>query len=167
MFLFNRLKIGVIKDQSLIHCLKKWFNITSNNYRMHSPMLYTKFKMLDNIEASILASYKIDLNFLKLPVQIGQTLRLASLTYNAHDYNIGGNKRCNFAVKYLYNNNTFEFGLIRYFVKINNQILVAISNFKIVNNIITRISCRTSMALIGIKNSGVIKLIFRRSQRNK
>ena len=94
-------------------------------------------------------------------------MRLASLSYNAHDYSVGGNKRCNFAVKYLNNNNTFEFGLIRYFVKINNQILVAISNFKIVNNIITRISCRTSMALIGIKNSGVIKLIFRRSQRNK
>ena len=49
----------------------------------------------------------------------------------------------------------FEFGMIKYFFKIDNIVLVAVSQFKIVGNIMDKIRGRTSIALIGIKNSGV------------
>ncbi len=53
----------------------------------------------------------------------------------------------------------FEFGMIKYFLKIDNIVLVAVIQFKIVGNIIDNISGRTSIAL-GIKNSGVFKQFY-------
>jgi hypothetical protein len=50
----------------------------------------------------------------------------------------------------------FDFGLIKYFIrlKIDNIVLVAVSQLKMVGNIIDKIGGRTSNAHIGIKNSG-------------
>ncbi len=54
----------------------------------------------------------------------------------------------------------FEFGMIKYFLKIDNIVLVAVSQFKIVGNIIDKIGGRASNALIGIKNSGVFEQFY-------
>ena len=54
----------------------------------------------------------------------------------------------------------FEFGMIKYFSKINNLVLVAVSRFKIVGNIIDKIGGRTSNTIIGIKNSGVFEQFY-------
>jgi hypothetical protein len=84
-------------------------------------------------------------------VQVSKRLR---------EYNRVGEKRCNYAVKYLGKNDMFEFGMIKYFLKIDNKVLVAVSQFKIVGNIIDKIGGRTSNALIGIKNSGVFEQFY-------
>ena len=57
---------------------------------------------------------ELDLNFLKSPVQVSQTLSMSSISYQSDDYRKGRNKRCNYAVKYLNTNITFEFEIIRY-----------------------------------------------------
>ena len=54
----------------------------------------------------------------------------------------------------------FHFGKIKYFVKINNLVLVAVCNFNIVGKSITKIDGRTSIALIRLKNSGVFNQFF-------
>ncbi len=69
-------------------------------------------------------------------------------------------KRCNYAVKFRGNNNLFEFGFIKYFLKIDNRVLVAVTKLKIIGNIIDKIGGRTSNALIGLKNSGVFNQFF-------
>ena len=48
----------------------------------------------------------------------------------------------------------FDFGLIKYFIrlKIDNIVLVAVSQLKMVGNIIDKIGGLTSNAIIGIKS---------------
>jgi hypothetical protein len=53
-----------------------------------------------------------------------------------------------------------KFGMIKYFLKIDNKVFVAVSQFKIVGNIIDKIGGRTSNALSGIKNSGVFEQFY-------
>jgi hypothetical protein len=52
--------------------------------------------------------------------------------------------------------------VIKYFIrlKIDNIVLVAVSQLKMVSNIIDKIDGRTSNALIGIKNSGVFEQFY-------
>jgi hypothetical protein len=92
-------------------------------------------------------------------VQVSKRLKVPHSTYHSQEYNRVGEKRCNYAVKYLEKNDMFEFGMIKYFLKIDNIVLVAVIQFKIVGNIIDNISGRTSIAL-GIKNSGVFKQFY-------
>ena len=160
MFLFNRLKIDTIKDQKLLDKMKKWFNISSTNYASQPTLLESKRRMLDELEIEKLESFEFDFNYSQNPVQVSKRLIVTNATYHTQDYNRTGNKRCNYAVKYRGENNLFEFGIIKYFLKINNLVLVAVNNFKIVGNIITKIGGRTSNALIGIKNSGVFNRFF-------
>ena len=54
----------------------------------------------------------------------------------------------------------FDFGMIKYYLKINSRVLIAIIQFKIVRNVINKIGGRTSNALIGIKNSGVLNQFY-------
>ena len=49
---------------------------------------------------------------------------------------------------------------LRYFFKINRRVLIAITQFKILGNIINKIGGRTSNALIGIKHSGVFDQFY-------
>ena len=57
-------------------------------------------------------------------------------------------------------NDLFEFGMIKYFININDKVLVAVTQFKTVGDIIDKIGGRTSNALIGIKNSGVFNQFY-------
>jgi hypothetical protein len=50
--------------------------------------------------------------------------------------------------------------MIKYFLKIDNKVFVAVSQFKKVGNIVDKIGGRTSNALIGIKNSGVFEQFY-------
>ena len=50
--------------------------------------------------------------------------------------------------------------MIKYFIKINDKVLVAVTQFKTVGNIIDKIGGRTSNALTGIKNSGVFNQFY-------
>jgi hypothetical protein len=52
--------------------------------------------------------------------------------------------------------------VIKYFIrlKIDNIVLVAVSQLKMVSNIIDKIGGRTRNALIGIKNSGVFEQFY-------
>ena len=50
--------------------------------------------------------------------------------------------------------------MVKYFFQINDRVLVAITELKIIGNIIHKIGCRTSNALIGIENSGVFNQFF-------
>jgi uncharacterized protein YlbG (UPF0298 family) len=63
------------------------------------------------------------------------------------------------AVKYLGKNDMFDFGMIYYFLKIENIVLVAFSQFKI-NNIIDKIGGRSRNAFIRIKNSVVFEQFY-------
>ena len=69
-------------------------------------------------------------------------------------------KRCNYAVKYCTKNNEHDFGIIKYFIKINDKILVSINKLEIVGNLINHIKKRTSTALIGLKRSGLFNRFF-------
>ena len=51
--------------------------------------------------------------------------------------------------------------MVKYFFQINDRVLVAITELKVIGNIIHKIGCRTSNALIGIKNSGGAKRVER------
>ncbi len=42
----------------------------------------------------------------------------------------------------------FDFGMIKYFLKINSRVLIALTQFKIVRNIINKIGGRTNNAQI-------------------
>ena len=68
MFLFNRLKIDTIKDQTLLDKMKKWFNISSTNYASQPILLESKRRMLDELEIEKLESFEFDFNFSKNPV---------------------------------------------------------------------------------------------------
>jgi hypothetical protein len=102
----------------------------------------------------------LDFNFFLNPVQVSKRLRVAHSTYHLQEYNRVGEKRCNNAVKFLGKNYMFEFGMIKYFLKIDNIVLCAVSQFKIVGNIIKKVSGRTSNALFGGKNSGVFEQFY-------
>ena len=71
-----------------------------------------------------------------------------------------GRKRCNYVVKFRGKSGLFEFGMIKYFISINDIVFAAVTQFKTVGNIIDKIAGRTSNALIGIKNSGVFNQFF-------
>ena len=47
--------------------------------------------------------------------------------------------------------------MIKYFLKIDNKVFVAVSQFKIVGNIIDKIGGRKRNALKGLKTSGVFE----------
>ena len=116
--------------------------------------------MLDEMEITKLESFEFDFNFSVNPVQTSQRLSWANATYHSQNYNRVCNRRCNYAIKYQGISNLFDFGLIKYFVKINNLVLVAVSSFKIFGNSLTKIGGRTSMALTRLKNSSVFNQIF-------
>ncbi len=54
----------------------------------------------------------------------------------------------------------FYFGMIKYFFKIKSRVLIALTQFKIVRNIINKIGGRTNKALIGFRNSGVFNQFY-------
>ena len=92
-------------------------------------------------------------------VQVSKRLSVAHVTYHSQDYTRVCNKRCNYAVKYKGNNDLFEFDMKKN-LKINSRVLVAVAEFKKIGNIINQIGGRTSNALIGIKNSGVLNQFY-------
>jgi hypothetical protein len=105
-------------------------------------------------------TFEFDFNFSRNPVQISQRINGGKVIYHSQGYSRVSHKRCNYAVKLRDNNNLFVFGFIKYFIKINNIILVAVTKLKIIGNIIDKIGGRTSNALIGLKNSGVFNQFF-------
>ena len=107
-------------------------------------MLDPYSKKLNTFEIEKISTFDLDFNFFQNPVQVSKRLRVAHSTYHSQEYNRVGEKRCNYAVKYLGKNDMFEFGMIKYFLKIDNIVLVAVSQFKIVGNIIDKICGRTS-----------------------
>jgi hypothetical protein len=96
-------------------------------------------------------TFEFDFNFSRNPVQISQRINGGKVIYHSQGYSRVSHKRCNYAVKLRDNNNLFVFGFIKYFIKINNIILVAVTKLKIIGNIIDKIGGRTSNALIGLK----------------
>jgi hypothetical protein len=160
MFLINRIKLETVKDKALLQVLKKWFNIAPNEYNSNSTLLDPYSKKLNNLEIEKISTLDLDFNFYQNPVQMSKRLRVDHVTYHSQDYSRVCNKRCNYAVKYRADNDLFEFGMIKYFLKINGRVLIALTQFKIVGNIINKIGGRTSNALIGIKNSGVFNQFY-------
>ena len=53
-----------------------------------------------------------------------------------------------------------DFGMIKYFYKIKSRVLIALTQFKIVSNIINKIGGRTNKALIDFRNSGVFNQFY-------
>jgi hypothetical protein len=160
MFLINRIKLETVRDKYLVQQLKMWFNIAPNEYISNPTLLDPYSKKLNTIEIEKISTFDLDFNFFQNPVQVSKRLRVAHSTYHSQEYNRVGEKRCNYAVKYLGKNDMFEFGMIKYFLKIDNIVLVAVSQFKKVGNIIDKIGGRTSNALIGIKNSGIFEQFY-------
>ena len=74
MFLFNRIKINEIRDQTLSDRLKKWFRIGSQNHNSQPTLFESKYRMLDEMEIKKLESFEFDFNFSENPVQTSQRL---------------------------------------------------------------------------------------------
>ena len=53
--------------------------------------------------------FELDFNFFDNPVRTSLRLSLAHITYHSQDYTRVGDKRCNYAVKYKADNNSFRF----------------------------------------------------------
>ena len=160
MFLLNRIKLETVKDKYLLLLLKSWFNIIPNEHDSNHKLLESTSRMLNNLEISKIMTFEFDFNFSRNPVQISQRINGGKVIYHSQGYSRVSHKRCNYAVKLRDNNNLFVFGFIKYFIKINNIILVAVTKLKIIGNIIDKIGGRTSNALIGLKNSGVFNQFF-------
>ena len=102
-------------------------------------------------EMEKIASFELDFNFYVNPKRTSHRLSLSYVTYHSQYYKRIGAKRCNYAVKDKTDNNSFKFGLVKCFLQINDRVLVAITELKIIGNIIDKIGGRTSNALIYLK----------------
>jgi hypothetical protein len=56
--------------------------------------------------------------------------------------------QCNYAGKYSINDNLFEFGMIKYFLQIHKNGLVAVNKLKIIGNILHKISMLLSALIL-------------------
>jgi hypothetical protein len=65
-----------------------------------------------------------------------------------------------FAIRYRNKSGSFEYGIIKYFVNINNFFLVAINKFEIIGNSVTNIDGRTCRGVVTLKKKGVFNQFF-------
>ena len=59
-----------------------------------------------------------------------------------------GAKRCNYAVKYKTDNNTFKFGMIKYFLQINKKVLGAITELKVIEKNLIKLLAEPVMLVL-------------------
>ena len=59
-----------------------------------------------------IASFELDFKFYVNPIRTSHSLSLSYVTYHSQYYKRIGAKRCNYAVKYKTDNNSFQFGMV-------------------------------------------------------
>ena len=87
---------------------------------------------MNNEKIAKVESFEKDFNFLYSLLQNSQRL---SFNHNSQDYGRVRIKLCYYAVRYHNQHNLFNFGIIKFFVKINERVVVYINKLEIVGNI--------------------------------
>ena len=79
-------------------------------------------KRLNNFEKEQISNFDFDFNFYQNPVKVSKILSVNNVICHSKEYNRVGKKRCDYAIKYIGKNDLFEFGMIKYFIKINDKV---------------------------------------------
>ena len=134
----------------------KWFNIHKSGVEPNEYIISSQLRIMNEKEKSF---FEFDANYLENPITIGNRLKIKNKIYESTLYKRIGKKYCNFAISYK-NENLTNFGKILYFLKINENIYVAINDFKIINYSLGGIQGRLSNEMQSLKNSGIFNNLF-------
>ena len=87
---------------------------------------------MNNEKIAKVESFEKDFNFWYSSLKNSQRL---SFNHNSQDYGRVSIKLCYYAVRYHNQHNFFNIGIIKFFVKINERVVVYINKLEIVGNI--------------------------------
>jgi hypothetical protein len=104
-------------------------------------------------------AFDFDFNYFINPITVGLRLEVIYIVYHSEDYNRVGPRRCNYVVRFK-GENLVNYGLIKYFFKVNGAFFVALNELEIIENITNKIKGRACEALMSLKNSGSLNRFF-------
>ena len=118
-------------------------------------------RCLNDYEASFNfgPDFDFDFNFFKNPILTSQRLKIGSQIFHSQDYARVGPRKSNFIISYK-NQNATQYGLIKYFLQIKEELFVAINELKVCGNIYEKTGARTSVDLRNMRDRGAFDKYF-------
>ncbi len=155
--MFNQAQTNTIQNSYVASVLNDWFGFemtsTKETINILTPISQ---RNLNDIE---MEAFDFDFNYFINPITVGLRLEVKYIVYHSEDYNRVGPRRCNYVVRFK-GERLVNYGLIKYFFKVNGAFFVALNELEILENITDKIKGRACGALMSLKNSGSLNRFF-------
>ena len=159
-FLFNQFSKKKISDSYVFQWISSQFSlnqISGNKTNLLEP----KQRLMSEIESSfnLHLNFDIDFNSYTNPIFSSRRIKLGGRIFHCKDYDRVGPKKCNFIISFK-QNNSIQYGIIDYFLKVSSEIFVALNELKVVGNLYENIGARTSVEITNLRNNGAFNRFF-------
>lgn len=160
LFIFNEMLKENVKNVQIIDYVRTSFGLDFQNNEKNC-LLNPSERCLNDYEASFNfgPDFDFDFNFFKNPILTSQRLKIGSQIFHSQDYARVGPRKSNFIISYK-NQNATQYGLIKYFLQIKEELFVAINELKVCGNIYEKTGARTSVDLRNMRDRGAFDKYF-------
>ena len=160
-FNFNQLLYQKLKNEQIIEYVRSAFGLEVFNEKEKVSLLNPSQRIMNDFEASFDFGFDFDFdfNFFRNPISVSNRLKIGSQIFHSQDYSRVGPRTSNYIISYQQGSFT-KYGVIKYFLKIRNEIFVAINTLQIFGSLYENTGARTSVCLTNLRNEGAFDKYF-------